>query len=160
MSKFIEDPADGKGRQAPSLIESLIIIAILAALSATAMPFMRDAAVREKISACLDRAGVVREHISQHHRIFGEWPESLHLSQQARVLVSADCNGFTGYDPLNGAFKLNVNEDSIAPGVVSLQPLLRPNLNDNGSIRWQCTRGDTLPEQVKLLPEQCRGLNS
>lgn len=160
MSIFAEDPEGSRISRAPSLIETLIIVGILATLAASAMPFVRDAVVREKVDECLDRTAVVRTQIAEHYRLFGEWPRKINVRDHASAMVDAYCNGFSAYDRRSGAFKVNVNEESISTQLHQLQPELRPVIDEAGALTWRCNRGDTLPEEVKLLPEKCQSISS
>ena len=159
MSLFAEEPAGGRTLQAPSLIETLIIVAILAILAASAMPFVRDAVVREKVSECLDRAAAAQVLVADYRRVHGDWPKRLPLREHAATLMDAYCNGISGYDRVSGAFMVNVNEETISSHIQMLQPQLTPELDAAGRVdRWRCTRGDTPPEDVRLLPEACQAL--
>ena len=140
-----------------TLIELMIVIAIVAILTLVAVPAYHDYTIRAKVTAGIGHAAVSKTGISEFRQTLGAWPGSL---EEAGLSVNGDskfCNGLVSYDASTGAFAINVDEAALDPIVVLIEPVLSPVRRPSGFIDWYCSKGATSIEDVKYLPSTCRG---
>ena len=140
-----------------TLIELMIIIAIVAILVALAVPAYQDYTIRAKVTECIGQAAVPKTSISEFRQTLGAWPGSLEEAGLSGNGDSKYCTGLVSYDASIGAFAINVDEAAIDPILVLIEPVLSPIPRPSGFIDWYCSTGATSIEDVKYLPATCRG---
>ena len=74
-------------KKAFTLVELLVVVMILGALAAIAVPRMISGATNAKISACETNVDLINSQIELHYATKGKWPERL-------TVVTADPNAF------------------------------------------------------------------
>jgi type IV pilus assembly protein PilA len=149
-----------------TLIELMIVIAIVAILVALAVPAYQDFTVRAKVAECVHGAGVPKVQISEYHNTLGNWPPAASdagIEYTAAIFsggLSQYCSIYY-YNNSQGDFAVEVNMASISPDLASLSiiPVLSPVANASGGVDWFCTRGFTDTEALKYLPATCRAAN-
>ena len=139
-----------------TLIELMITIAIVAILVTLAVPAYKDYTIRAKITECISGAAVGKLGISEYRQTLGAWPPTLEEAGLEIAGISSFCTALNNYQPGTGAFTIDVNEAAIEPGLGAIAPILSPTEETTNVINWNCTRGATLPEDLKYLPSTCR----
>lgn len=154
-----KDPHIFKSRRSGgfTLIELMIVIAVVAILVTLAVPAYQQYNTRAKITECMVGAAPAKLAISEYMSTVGSWPPDMDSAALSSNNSSKYCSGFTGYDPATGSFQINVNELAIYPTLGQVQPQLTPQLTSVTLIAWRCSRGATAPELLKYLPSTCRG---
>jgi type IV pilus assembly protein PilA len=140
-----------------TIIELMIVIAIVAILTMVAVPAYHDYTIRARIIECIGHAAVSKTGISEFRQTLGAWPASL---EEAGLNTGGDskyCIGMDDYDASTGAFAIDVDEAAIDPILVSIEPVLTPIARPSGYIDWHCSRGATGVVELKYLPATCRG---
>jgi type IV pilus assembly protein PilA len=141
-----------------TLIELMIVIAIVALLVALAVPAYKDYMVRSKVGECFSGAAVSKLAISEYRQTMSEWPENADIAVTASPAGRSQyCVGFQHYKKDEGSFEINVDEPAV--GVLSSQEInfqLMPEQNAQGSIDWYCLSRHTKAENLKYLPSNCR----
>ena len=140
-----------------TLIELMIVIAIVAVLVALAVPAYQEYTIRAKIAECMVGAAPAKLGISEFISTTGDWPEDIDVAGISSNGASKFCNGFVGYDSATGSFQIDVNEAAIEPNLGQVQPELRPTSTSVTTIAWTCRYGATGPSELKYLPSTCRG---
>ena len=140
-----------------TLIELMIVIAIVAILVALAVPAYNDYTIRAKFAECINGGAVPKVAISEYHTTLGAWPPSLEQAGLTNGGISQYCSGLTNYQSATGAFTIDANEDAIAPSVSALEAVMTPTPLPSGMIDWTCTQGTTPEGNVRYLPATCRG---
>ena len=144
-------------QQGFTLIELMIVIAIVAILVALAVPAYKDYTVRTKVAECINGAAVPKLAISEYYESMANWPDSENAASVASPAgISQYCDGFASYGTTTGAFSIDVNETNVGGGT-TIQPTLTPASNAQGGVDWRCSSGTTATADVKYLPASCRG---
>ena len=144
-------------QQGFTLIELMIVIAIVAILVALAVPAYQDYIVRAKFGECVNGAAPGKLAISEFRMTDGSnWPTLTESGFTANTGVSTECDAY-GYTPNTGVFSVTGN--TAALGITgNLIATMTPNIvNNDGAINWDCTNTGTAEGNVKYLPSTCRG---
>jgi type IV pilus assembly protein PilA len=133
-----------------TLIELMIVVAIIGILAAVALPAYQDYTVRAKVSELILAAGAQKTSIAE-------------FAQTSNTLTSSGV-GLT-FAPLSG--KLAAGSNVTASGTITvvgantptsvgtaLTIMLRPSLAADGKVIWACSAGAT--GQFKFVPAECR----
>ena len=145
-----------------TLIELMIVIAIVAILVALAVPAYQDYTIRTKVGECVNNAAVAKLSISEYRETVGSYPANAGeagIGQTTTVTagMSEFCNVFiyTG----GSAFDISVNTGAVDANIGgAIQPTMTALVNPtSNNVDWNCTNGSTAAANVKYLPATCRG---
>lgn len=134
-----------------TLIELMIVVAIIGILAAVALPAYRDYTVRAKVSEVVLAASALRSDISEYAHIQGRMPGAADIP--ARIDVSEYVASIV-YAPDASASNVGAvtvtarNDPAIEGATVSM----RGTISADGQVLWTC--GSTLA--AKFLPASCR----
>ena len=144
-------------QQGFTLIELMIVIAIVAILVALAVPAYKDYTIRAKVAECINGAAVPKLQVSEFFETTGDWPvDEDEAGTTSPAGDSQYCEGFTyGTD---GAFLILVDEAAIDATNTpdTIEPNMEPASNGQGGVDWDCLRGNTETTAYKYLPSTCR----
>ena len=147
-----------KNQKGFTLIELMIVIAILGILIAIALPAYQDYSVRAKVSECVMGAAPTKLAVSEFRTSNGRFPASLSSVITAGAGGNGDtkwCDGFIAYSA--GLFAADVDETAINPPTAgAIQPTFSPSVNTAGDVDWKCKPGATGANTIKYLPASCR----
>ena len=121
-----------------TLIELMIVVAIIGILAAIAIPAYQDYIVRSQVSEGLAMASSIKASVAEYRADRGTWPTT-HLESATGLGMTAAPTGkyVTGITVTNGEILITYGSD--ANTVIAGQTLrLRPGLSPNGDIIWQC----------------------
>jgi len=142
-------------QQGFTLIELMIVIAIVAILVALAVPAYQDYTIRAKVAECINDAAVSKLQISEYRLTTGGYPTS---SDEAGITSSTGATQYctaTQYGSA-GAFTVHVDENAVDTSISgSIEAVLTPSSSNSG-IDWTCKRGNTSSDNYKYLPSTCR----
>jgi type IV pilus assembly protein PilA len=135
-----------------TLIELMIVVAIIGILAAVALPAYQDYTVRAKVSELVLAASGMKTTIAE-------------FAQTNNTLVSSG-QGLT-FAPLTG--KLRANSNVTPNGLITvagnststsvgtlLTIVLTPTLQADGKVTWVCSTGNPTPALFKFVPAECR----
>jgi len=144
-----------KVQQGFTLIELMIVVAIIGILAAIAIPAYQDYTIRAQVSEGLNLASGAKAAVSEAFMDSGVMPAN---NVEAGMEVPAN---------ISGKYVLSVT--IVAPGVITVlygvdanaslttaTLLLTPNGAGGGSVIWTCTGGVVLGTNPKWLPSACR----
>ena len=143
-----------KKQQGFTLIELMIVVAIIGILAAIAIPAYQDYTIRAQVSEGLNLAGGAKAAVSEFTMDRGVWPTG---NTSAGISAPGDISGKYVDDVtvttagVNGVITVNYGGDAhalLAPGSLVLTATTTP-----GSVEWVCTGTNILP---KHLPAACR----
>jgi len=140
-----------KKQQGFTLIELMIVVAIIGILAAIAIPAYQDYTIRAQVSEGLNLAGGAKAAVTEYSQDRGVFPIS---NTQAGVSDAADIEGKYVESVTVGASGLvTVLFGNEAHALIDADTLLMTPTNNTGSISWACT-STTIDN--KHLPAACR----
>jgi type IV pilus assembly protein PilA len=146
-----------KGQQGFTLIELMIVVAIIGILAAVAIPAYQDYISRSQVSEAFSMTSGAKTAIAEYAQINGEYPTTETSPSQSDLTVAgqyADAAvGGTGV--ITVTMKgTGIVAASVADKVITLTP--PSDLTAvGGSFRWACgSTGDNKVDQ-KFLPKSC-----
>lgn len=120
-----------------TLIELMIVVAIIGILAAIAIPAYQDYTVRAQVTEGLNLASDLKAGVGEYFANEGTWPPT-----EADLGITAVKSGkyVEGVTLSNGTiiidYGLQANADALAAGQDVL--MLRPTVSPNGDIIWNC----------------------
>ena len=132
-----------------TLIELMIVVAIIGILAAIALPAYQDYTVRTKVSEGLAVASGAKATVMESRVSMGRWLSS-NLSYGLSTSTSITGNNVAGV-AINGSGEIVVTYTNDV-AIQGLTVTLTPTLASGGSVTWACT--STIAG--KYLPANCR----
>ncbi len=132
-----------KGQQGFTLIELMIVVAIIGSLAAFAVSAYQDYTIRAQVSEGLNLAGGAKEAVSEYFMDRGAYPTTNAMA------------GLSAAASISGKYVVGVTVDygnsahaTLDPGSLTLTPM-----DEGGSVSWTCA-GVGIAN--KHLPAACR----
>jgi type IV pilus assembly protein PilA len=129
-----------------TLIELMIVVAIIGILAAVALPAYQDYTIRAKVSELVLAASGFKTSIA-------EKAQSDATLTGAGVTLTVSVTGKVGGGSVsdNGVILISGNVAQVGTAVTVL---LNPSYNPDGKLTWSCTAGAT--GMFKYMPAECR----
>jgi type IV pilus assembly protein PilA len=156
-----------------TLIELMIVVAIIGILAAIAIPAYQDYVVRSQVSEALAMAGAAKASVAEYYANKGEWPADNDL---AGMGAAGDIRGkyVDNIEIDNGGVTIQFGGDA-NKNILGETLGLTPGASPNDDVVWKCGRSDFASGSVdagasaatdgvtstdllnKYLPSSCRG---
>ena len=155
-----------------TLIELMIVVAIIGILAAIAIPAYQDYTIRSQVTEGLNLAGGVKASVAEYFANYGTWPTALIGNGAGQLGYTAAPSGkyVTGVALAATGGNIIITYGNQANALLTAAPILnlRPGLSGNNDVVWVCGRGattgittppataDTTSVVNKYLPASCR----
>ena len=142
-----------------TLIELMIVVAILAILMAIAIPAYQDYTIRAQVSEGMNLSGGARTAVAEYYTDRGDWPAN---NTEAGIADATDINGEyvsqveVDDGTITATFSNTGTQNANAKINGKILELV-PTTDGGGSIAWLCSGDDTDTDiDAKYLPARCR----
>jgi type IV pilus assembly protein PilA len=142
-----------KVQQGFTLIELMIVVAIIGILAALAVPAYQDYAVRAKVKEGLDMSGPAKTAVSEFWSSKTRFPGS---NVSAGVPSMGSIAGkYTASIEVQANGVIEIKYNSVESKIADDTIVMTPTATGGGaSVLWRCTGGNVEP---KYRPAECRG---
>ena len=134
-----------------TLIELMIVVAIIAILAAIALPAYQDYTKRARVSEAVTLVAGAKSAVSEYYSNENAWPTS---NAEAGIASASKIKG-KGVQSVtvggNGVITAKTSDKVDASGELKFTPSASP---DDGSIEWKCQHNSSL--KAKWVPTECR----
>lgn len=137
-----------------TLIELMIVVAIIGILAAIAIPAYQDYTIRAQVSEGLNLAAAAKTSVSEFWTNRGSFPAS---NASAGLASSNSITGeyVTSVAVGNGGL-ITITYGNRANSAINNATVLLSPFTTAGSVRWNCKPGSSNPVRTKYLPSDCR----
>lgn len=146
-----------KIQQGFTLIELMIVVAIIGILAAIAIPAYQDYTIRAQVSEGLNLAAGAKTAISEFVMDRGAWPATQALAglPPANTITGNYVSSVTmGANGVVTVAYSNVAPQRANSTINGLNLVLTPSTAGGGSVEWDCRTGGTV--DAKHRPSSCR----
>ena len=141
-----------KKQQGFTLIELMIVVAIIGILAAIAIPAYQDYIVRSKVTELVTAADACKTSVSEYAQSQNTLPDNTTVAG----CTNATTKFISELTVVNGVVTVSAT-GSIGGTISAGQGLsLTPTFVSGSPIQWKCAPATT-PIPVKYLPANCRG---
>ncbi len=146
-------------QQGFTLIELMIVVAIIGILAAIALPAYQDYTIRAKVSEGILAGSSARTAVSEVYANAGQMlPSAASMGVQTMSSRYVNSVGWTQTDNEHGIVTVVLSADPGLGAAASTQIDLRAD-GSNGTtqpVRWTCGKGATDPIDTRYLPGSCK----
>ena len=139
-----------KNMQGFTLIELMIVIAIIAILVAIALPAYQNYTIRAKNSECISLAASPKLAIAESFQSNGAWPTT--WAQAGYTPAATTMCAAAGTTITNGAFTIANDNSATGTGGPAITFTFTPRTNA-ASIQWTCS---STAGNERFVPASCR----
>jgi len=152
-----------------TLIELMIVIAIIGILAAIAIPAYQDYTIRSQASEGLAMASAAKASISEYYATKGTWPTDTGNGSGALGWTAQPSGKYvSGISVTNGVITITYGGQSNAANLFGKTAVLTPGNTANGDVAWVCQNAPTVSNATfstapaagtiasKYLPSTCR----
>ncbi|OAZ96200.1 pilin [Halomonas sp. G11] len=153
------EPANRNKKQGGfTLIELMIVVAIIGVLASIAVPQYQNYVGRAQVSEAISLMSPAKTAISEYFISRGEFPTNnaeAGLSEPAEMagkyVASVDVSQGDA-----GVTVVTMKNDSVVSELQGKTLVFEPDDEDSGVVNWQCRTGGSDQIPAKFLPSECR----
>ena len=144
-----------KKHQGFTLIELMIVIAIIGILAAIAIPAYQDYTIRSKVSEGLNMAGAAKLAVAETFDSSGKFPSVDNVSYGLPAAASITGTYVSNIVAAATTGLVTIMYKTIAPGKVDSGDtvILHPDTTNAGAMKWTCSSSTI---NARFLPANCR----
>ena len=135
-----------------TLIELMIVVAIIGILASVALPAYQDYTARSQMTEAMTLASGAKGAVTEFYSNEGAWPSN---NSSAGLAAAGSISGkYVGsVDAAGGVIVATMKNTGVAAGIASATLTLSP-ITHSGSIEWKCKKGAST--DAKYYPATCR----
>jgi type IV pilus assembly protein PilA len=134
-----------------TLIELMIVVAIIAILATIALPAYQDYTIRGQVSEGLSLASGARVAVAEYYSNRGTFPST---NASAGLVSAASIRGQYVTGVATGSGRITATFGNSANAQIGSKTLILSATDNNGSVAWTCVSSSTVED--KFLPTSCR----
>lgn len=137
-----------------TLIELMIVVAIIGILAAIALPAYQDYMGRSQMTEAMTLASGAKTSVAEFYSNKGHFPTD---NTSAGLAAETDIKGKYVAQVLveSGKITATMKTDGVAAGLSGLDLILSPTTSA-GAVEWKCMSGSTDANVLKYYPSSCR----
>ena len=135
-------------QQGFTLIELMIVVAIIGILAAIALPAYQDYTKRTHVAEGLTLAGGAKASVTEYFSSQGKFPSN-NTSAGLAAATAIKGNAVTSVEVKNGKIEITYNDKVTDNATLQLSPT-----TGAGGVQWSCKGGTVI---AKYRPSNCRG---
>jgi type IV pilus assembly protein PilA len=120
-----------------TLIELMIVVAIIGILAAIAIPAYQDYTIRSQITEGLNLASDLKAGVAEYQAQTGDWPDLAQIIGSSGSAASKAGKYVAGIDVVDGVITIEFGNQANSRIDGSLLSL-NPGTNTNGDVIWVC----------------------
>jgi type IV pilus assembly protein PilA len=140
-----------KEQQGFTLIELMIVVAIIGILAAIAVPAYQRYTLRAQVAEGLNLTAPLKTAVSEFHDTNGAFPTD--NTDASLAAPDSYIGKYVNSVSVNGAV-VSIEYGNDAHAKISGQTVMLTAINNSGSTSWTCTSGGVIP--IIYLPSACR----
>jgi type IV pilus assembly protein PilA len=129
-----------------TLIELMIVVAIIGILAAIAIPAYQDYTIRSQVSEGLTLASDIKAGIAEYLAQTGSWPANLTEVGLGSAATNKESRYVSQIDVVTGTIQITYGRDANAKINTATSATdrldLQPFVNANGDVIWLCGNAD------------------
>jgi type IV pilus assembly protein PilA len=124
-----------------TLIELMIVVAIIGILAAIAIPAYQDYLIRSQVSEGLTMASAAKASVAEFYANRGEWPVD---NSDAGLGSAVDIQGkyVASVEVAGGGITVTYGNEANQTNLSGFTVGLQPGASDNGDVIWKCGTSD------------------
>ena len=137
-----------------TLIELMIVVAIIGILAAVAIPQYQNYVARAQVSEALVLASGAKTAVAEHYMTTGSFPDDNEAAGLATTITGNYVDSVEIFNDEALMIVVAFSSDAhtkIANGTLALEPT-----DHEGSISWTCYGDDGSPDITSYLPSSCK----
>ena len=142
-----------------TLIELMIVIAIVAILVALAVPAYQAYTIRAKVTECIATGAPIKTSLSEFYQSMARWPANIReagIPEGQINNISEFCSYYLYNDGL-GDYGIEVDVSLISAGMGRIFIIMSPTVELSGFISCECAHSPvSSASSMKYLPSSCR----
>jgi type IV pilus assembly protein PilA len=139
-------------QQGFTLIELMIVVAIIGILAAIALPAYQDYTARAQVSEAMTLASGLRSAVTEFYSSEGDFPAN---NTSAGISGTIEGSYVASVVVNNGLITAKMKSTGVSEGIKDKTLELSP-VTTAGSVQWVCQTGTTDGLDSKYLPSSCR----
>lgn len=140
-----------KNQQGFTLIELMIVVAIIAILAAIALPAYQDYVARSQVSEAMSLASGAKTAVAEYFSNYGQFTGADNANTGLAAAASIKGKYVTSATVSGGVVTVLLNETATSQKIKNKNLVLSP-VDNQGSISWVC-KGSV---DTKYRPSSCR----
>jgi type IV pilus assembly protein PilA len=142
-------------QQGFTLIELMIVVAIIGILAAVAIPAYQDYTIRAQVSEGMSLASGAKTALAEYYNQRGQFP-SANVSAGLAKPASITGSYVTQVDAASSQGVIEVTYGNTANTNISKKTMEISAVTSAGSVEWSCQTGSSKGVQEQYLPTSCR----